>query len=78
MDEILRLSENPNVILTTYGDLLRVPGSVQGDNLQRRKALGADVRMVYSPMDSLDLSLIHILWRQSARCPSSLPRRSSV
>lgn len=56
MDEILRLSENPNVILTTYGDLLRVPGSVQGDNLQRRKALGADVRMVYSPMDSLDIA----------------------
>lgn len=56
MDEILRLSENPNVILTTYGDLLRVPGSVHGDNLQRRKALGADVRMVYSPMDSLDMA----------------------
>lgn len=56
MDEILRLSENPDVILTTYGDLLRVPGSVHGDNLQRRKALGADVRMVYSPMDSLDIA----------------------
>ena len=56
MDEILRLSGEPGVILTTYGDLLRVPGSVPGDNLQRRSALGADVRMVYSPMDSLDLA----------------------
>lgn len=56
MDEILRLSENPQVILTTYGDLMRVPGSVQGDNLQRRKALGADVRMVYSPMDCLEIA----------------------
>ncbi len=56
MDEILRLSENPDVILTTYGDLMRVPGSVQGDNLQRRKAQGADVRMFYSPMDCLELA----------------------
>ena len=56
MDEILRLSENPEIIITTYGDLLRVPGSVPGDNLQRRSAIGADVRIVYSPMDSLDLA----------------------
>lgn len=56
MDEILRLSENPDVILTTYGDLMRVPGSVQGDNLQRRSAMGANVRMVYSPMDCLELA----------------------
>lgn len=56
MDEILRLSEVPGLMITTYGDLLRVPGSVPGDNLQRRSAMGADVRMVYSPMDSLDLA----------------------
>lgn len=56
MDEVLRLSETPDLILTTYGDLMRVPGSVPGDDLQRRKALGADVRWVYSPMDALDIA----------------------
>lgn len=56
MDEILRLSETPDLILTTYGDLMRVPGSDPEDSLQRRKALGADVRWVYSPMDSLDIA----------------------
>ena len=56
MDEILCLSEIPGLILTTYGDLMRVPGSDPEDSLQRRKALGADVRWVYSPMDSLDIA----------------------
>ena len=56
MDEIMRLSETPGLILTTYGDLMRVPGSNPEDSLQRRKALGADVRWVYSPMDSLDIA----------------------
>lgn len=56
MDEVLALSETPGVILTTYGDLMRVPGSTPGDHLQRRRALGADVRWVYSPMDALDLA----------------------
>lgn len=56
MDEVLRLSEIPGLILTTYGDLMRVPGSVPGDDLQRRKALGADIRWVYSPMDALDIA----------------------
>ncbi|MBQ8935107.1 MAG: hydrogenase formation protein HypD [Oscillospiraceae bacterium] len=59
MDEIFRLSETPGVILTTYGDLMRVPGSDPEDSLQRRKALGADVRWVYSPMDSLELAAEH-------------------
>lgn len=56
MDEVLRLSEIPGLILTTYGDLMRVPGSVPGDDLQRRRAMGADVRWVYSPMDALDIA----------------------
>ena len=56
IDEILRLSGEPNVILTTYGDLMRVPGSVPGDDLQRRRAMGADVRVVYSPMDALEIA----------------------
>ena len=56
IDEVLRISALPGVILTTYGDLMRVPGSVPGDNLSLRKAKGADVRWVYSPMDSLEIA----------------------
>ena len=44
----------PNVIFCSYGDMLRVPGS-QGD-LFKAKSEGADVRMVYSPMDALALA----------------------
>ncbi len=56
IDQFLHLSSLPGVTLVTYGDLMRVPGSVRGDNLHRRKALGADVRVVYSPMDALAIA----------------------
>lgn len=56
IDQVLELSSRPGVTLTTYGDLMRVPGSVRGDDLRRRKALGADVRVVYSPMDALEIA----------------------
>lgn len=56
IDEILKLSEKDNLIITTYGDMLKVPGSVRGDSLASRKALGADVRIVYSPMDALKIA----------------------
>ena len=56
IDRILILAMQPGVILTTYGDMIRVPGSVPGDCLARRRALGADVRIVYSPMDALDIA----------------------
>lgn len=56
IDGILRLSERPGVILASYGDLLRVPGSVRGDTLLRRRALGAQVRTVYSPMEAVELA----------------------
>lgn len=56
MDQVLALSSRPEVTLTTYGDLMKVPGSIRGDDLRRRKALGADVRVVYSPMDALEIA----------------------
>ena len=56
MDEVLRISSLPGVTLTTYGDLMKVPGSVRGDDLRRRKAMGADIRVVYSPMDALTIA----------------------
>lgn len=56
MDAALALSARPGVTLATYGDLLRVPGSVRGDTLLRRRAAGADVRTVYSAADAVELA----------------------
>ena len=56
LDMAVRLaSDNPEVILASYGDMLRVPGS-KGVSLMKAKADGADVRMVYSVSDSLELA----------------------
>ena len=56
IDTVLELAAEKDVILTSYGDMLRVPGSRRGDSLLRRRAMGADVRIVYSPMDALDIA----------------------
>jgi hydrogenase expression/formation protein HypD len=44
----------PDVIITTFGDMLKVPGS--RSSLQQEQAEGADVRMVYSTMDALQIA----------------------
>ncbi|HHH47066.1 MAG TPA: hydrogenase formation protein HypD, partial [Thiotrichales bacterium] len=49
--------ERPDVIFTTFGDAMRVPGSRK--SLLQAKAEGADIRMVYSPMDALALARRH-------------------
>jgi len=56
IDAVLELSMEPGVILTSYGDMLRVPGSRPGDSLLRRRALGARVEIVYSPMEAVALA----------------------
>lgn len=56
IDAALELAMERDVIIATYGDMLRVPGSVPGDSLQRRRALGARVEMVYSPVDAVDIA----------------------
>ena len=56
IDRVLELAMEKNVIITTYGDMVRVPGSTPGDSLQRRRALGADVRIVYSPVDAVEIA----------------------
>ena len=56
IDRVLALSAEPGVILASYGDMLRVPGSRPGDSLQRRRALGARVELVYSPVDAVELA----------------------
>ncbi len=59
IDGILRLCGQPGVIVASYGDLLRVPGSVRGDTLLRRRAAGAEIKTVYSPMEAVELAAAH-------------------
>jgi len=54
IDRALAIASTPGVIFTTFGDMMRVPGSVT--DLLQIKARGADVRMVYSPMDAVKLA----------------------
>jgi hydrogenase expression/formation protein HypD len=54
LDAAIELCRRPDLIITTFGDLLRVPGS--GSSLERERAAGANVRIVYSPMDALVLA----------------------
>lgn len=55
LDDALELAERHGVILATYGDMMRVPGSGRRSMLTARSA-GADIRMVYSPFDALALA----------------------
>ena len=54
VDDAVSLALEPNVIFATFGDMMRVPGS-KGSLLDARSR-GADVRMVYSPLDALELA----------------------
>ena len=54
VDDCVALAETPGVIFTTFGDAMRVPGSKK--SLLQARAEGCDVRMVYSPLDSLALA----------------------
>lgn len=54
VDECVEIAEKPEVIFTTFGDAMRVPG--QKKSLLQAKSEGADIRMVYSPLDALELA----------------------
>ncbi|HEX2029300.1 MAG TPA: hydrogenase formation protein HypD [Nitriliruptorales bacterium] len=54
VDDALHVAEQPGVVFTSFGDMMRVPGS--NGNLLEAKARGADVRMVYSPLDALKIA----------------------
>ncbi len=54
IDAFVALSQIENVIVATFGDLLRVPGT--DFSLQEQRAAGKDVRMVYSTFDALELA----------------------
>lgn len=59
IDAALRLAERPEVILCSYGDMLRVPGSAAGDDLLGVRASGGDVRLLTSPLQALELAAAH-------------------
>jgi hydrogenase expression/formation protein HypD len=54
IDRALAIASRPEVIFTSYGDMLRVPGS--RDDLFSVRARGGDVRVVYSPLDAIKLA----------------------
>ena len=61
LDRAIALSQLPRVILTTFGDMVRVPGSQRNgavpSSLQEAASEGADVRVVYSTLDALQTAL---------------------
>src|SRR5215813_5186604 len=54
VDDSISIALQPGMIFTTFGDMMRVPGSKT--SLLSAKAAGADVRMVYSPLDALKIA----------------------
>ncbi len=54
IDKVIALARIPGVIITTFGDMTRVPGSTS--SLLAEQAAGADVRIVYSPLDALAIA----------------------
>lgn len=59
IDMALNLSQTPGIVVASYGDLLRVPGSARGDSLLARRAAGGKTESVYSPIDAVQLAQEH-------------------
>lgn len=57
IDKAIAIASRPQVIFTSFGDMLRVPGS--GKDLLTVKAHGGDIRIVYSPLDALKIARAH-------------------
>ena len=54
IDKAMAYSKIPGTIITTYGDLIRVPGSTT--SLEKERAAGNDIRIIYSVLESLDIA----------------------
>lgn len=54
VDDAIAIADRPEVTFTTFGDMMRVPGG--SGSLLEAKSRGADVRMVYSPLDALKIA----------------------
>jgi len=58
VDRAIAIARMPDAIITIFGDLLRVPGTES--SLERERARGADIRVVYSALDALALAVKHL------------------
>jgi hydrogenase expression/formation protein HypD len=54
VDAAIAIAENPGVIMATFGDMMRVPGGTE--SMLEARSRGADIRVLYSPMDALQLA----------------------
>jgi len=54
LDRVIAYSRRKDVIIVTFGDMVKVPGSTS--SLEKEKSRGADVRVVYSPLDALNIA----------------------
>jgi hydrogenase expression/formation protein HypD len=54
IDQLIAMSREPAVVVATFGDMMRVPGSES--SLERERAAGHDIRIVYSPLDAMQLA----------------------
>lgn len=54
IDKAIELAKDRNVIITTFGDMIRVPGT--NSSLEKEKGNGADVRIIYSPSEALRIA----------------------
>lgn len=54
IDNAIELSKKNNVVIATFGDMVRVPGSNSSLNIE--KAMGSDVRIIFSPLDSIKIA----------------------
>jgi hydrogenase expression/formation protein HypD len=57
VDQAVAYARLPETIIATFGDMLRVPGSTS--SLMQERARGADIRIVYSPLDAVNLAARH-------------------
>jgi len=54
IDAVIELAQKPGVVMVTFGDMMRVPGT--SSSLQEARSQGADVRVAYSPLDALAIA----------------------
>lgn len=57
VDAAIAIAKNPGVVLATFGDMMRVPGGTQ--SMLEARSEGADIRVLYSPLDALKLAQQH-------------------
>jgi hydrogenase expression/formation protein HypD len=55
LDKAIAISRLPEVIIATFGDMLRIPGSTS--SLEKERSMGSDIRIVYSTMDAITMAV---------------------